>query len=458
MPVRDVFDNISPVDYRYYDEEAESYLSENAFTRYKLRVEFALAKAQHRRGMCPDDTLEEIRKACEKVTTEEVYTEENRIKHDIRALVNMIRRLVSNKAKPFVHLSATSFDISDTANAARYKDVITNVLIPNLIKLEEALIKIALRESETPQVGRTHGQHAVPITFGFAIAEYVSRLGNSIEKLEELTTEIPGKFSGAVGAYNASSLFFDDPEAFEAEVLAELGLKPAEHSTQIVPPEALLRVFCEITIATGVLANLSDDIRNLQRTEIGEVGEAFEEGQVGSSTLAQKQNPINVENSKSMWKIVMPRIITMFMDQISDHQRDLTNSASARTYGETIGYAVAIAKRLTRTMSKLEVHHDNMKRNLAMQRGLIAAEPLYIILAAQGHPDAHEKVRVLTLEARKTNAPLERVALADPELADYISNMTPQQRQILPDPSQYTGIAASKAKSVALRWKQKFGL
>ncbi len=458
MKTRDQFDSLSPVDYRYWDEEVAKYLSENGFTRYKLLVELALVRALHRRGICPEVAVKEVETACGRVTAAEVYKEEDRIRHDIRALVNCIRAEVSDVAKPYVHMTATSFDIVDPANAARYKDAIEKVLVPSLTKLEGVLIATTLREVETVQVGRTHGQHAVPITFGFALAGYVSRLGNSIEKLSTLAKELPGKFSGAVGAYNASSLFFNDPESFEAEVLAELGLIAAEHSTQIVPPEALTRLFCEVTIVAGIFANLSDDMRNLQRTEIGEVGEEFEAAQVGSSTMPQKRNPINFENAKSCWKIVAPRILTVFMDQISEHQRDLTNSASARTYGEIVAYVVSIAKRLTRTMKKLTVDRVNLERNLAMQKGLVVAEPLYIILAALGHPDAHEKVRMLTLQAQHEVRPLEEVVFGDVEIQGYLKRMTPYQRQIISNPSLYTGIAAKKAKVVAERWQQKLNL
>ncbi len=458
MKTRDQFDSLSPVDYRYWDEEVAEHLSENGFTRYKLLVELALVKVLYRRGICPGTVVKEVETACGQVTTAEVYEEEDRIRHDIRALVNRIRAKVSDNAKPFVHMTATSYDIIDSANAVRYKEVAEKVLIPRLAKLEEVLIDITIREADTVQVGSTHGQHAVPITFGFAVAEYVSRLGGSITALKELANILPGKFSGAVGAYNASSLFFKDPEEFEAEILAHLRLLPAEHSTQIVPPEALTRFLCEVTITAGILANLADDMRNLQRTEIGEVGEEFEAEQVGSSTMPQKQNPINFENAKSCWKIVAPRIMTVFMDQISDHQRDLTNSASARTYGEVIAYVVSTAKRLTRTMNKLRINRVNLDRNLAIQKGLVVAEPLYIILAGLGHPDAHEKVRALTLQAQRETRPLEEVVAGDMEMIEYLEKMTPYQCQILSNPSLYTGIAAKKAKAVAEKWKQKLEL
>jgi adenylosuccinate lyase len=461
VKTHDRFDSLSPVDYRYWDPEVAKYLSENGFTRYKLLVELALVRVLHARGICPEIAVQEVEAACNQVTTAEVYEEEDRIRHDIRALVNRICERISKDFRRFVHWTATSFDTVDSANAARYRDAIEKVLVPSLTELEGVLIATALREAETVQVGRTHGQHAVPITFGFALAGYVSRLGGSIEALSAFASKLPGKFSGAVGAYNASSLFFADPEGFEAEVLAELGLAPAEISTQIVPPEALTRLFCEVTIAAGILANLSDDMRNLQRPEIGEVGEEFGAAQVGSSTMPQKRNPINFENAKSLWKIIVARILTVFLDQISEHQRDLTNSASARTYGETVAYVVSTAKRLTRTMKKLTVDRANLERNLKLTKDFMAAEPLYIILAALGHPDAHEKVRTLTLQAQRENRTLHDVMVKDREdgeLFSYFERMTPQQKEILLNPTLYTGIAAKKAKAVAERWKQKLGL
>jgi adenylosuccinate lyase len=456
MNSRSPFDSIAPVDYRYFDEEVAQYLSDSAYTHYKLQVELSLVKALAKRGICPPKALKEIEKACASVTPEEAYAEEEKTRHDIRALVNCIRAKVSDSAKPYVHMTATSYDIIDTANAARFRDVTLKVLVPALTELEKTLIGIAEREAETVQVGRTHGQHAVPITFGYAIAGYVSRVGQSILALEELAKGLRGKFSGAVGAYNASSLFFDDPEGFEKDVLAEMALEPVESATQVTQPEPMARLLAEVTIAAGIMANLSDDMRHLQRTEIGEIGEEFEKDQVGSSTMPQKRNPINFENAKSLWKIIVPRIVTVFMDQISEHQRDLTNSASGRTYGETIAYTVSMAKRLTKTMEKISVDKARLEANLALQKGMIAAEPLYILLASMGHPDAHEKVRSLTLEAQKAGKFLEDVAMADAEMMPYFSRMTDTQKGILKNPGSYTGVAGKKAKKIVTVWKKKF--
>ena len=407
-----LFDTISPFDFRYYGrnrkifEKLQPYLTESAFVKYALKVESALTRVLAKNKVCSLKVADEVERACKQVTPEEVYAEEDRIKHNMRALANSIRNRVSEEAKPFVHFTSTSYDIIATADALRYKAFTNEVLLPELIKLENTLINIALREKDTIQIGRTHGQHAEPITFGFAIAQYVSRLGASILKIRRAANNLRGKMAGAVGAYNASSLFFEEPVKFEEQVMNELGLKASPISTQIVEPEFLVSYQNSIVSAFGVIADLADDMRHLQRNEIGEVGEYFEAKQVGSSTMPQKRNPINFENVKSMWKAIMPRMMTAYMDQLSEHQRDLTNSASMRFIPEILaGFYVSIV-RLEKIMSYLVVDKVNMQRNFNMNKQMIVAEPLYILLAAQGHPDAHEYAREMTLKSQLEKTPL----------------------------------------------------
>ncbi|MCX6799431.1 MAG: adenylosuccinate lyase [Candidatus Diapherotrites archaeon] len=449
------FDCISPLDYRYGSEKFTKFLSEEARIRYQARVEAALAKALAKRGVCSEKDAAEIGAACERVTAEEVYAEEERIKHDVRALANCIRAKVSEKAKPFVHFGATSYDIVDTASALRYKEATEQVVLPALLELERAWIEIALREKNTLQIGRTHGQHAEPITFGFAMAEFVNRLGNRIKAIESAKNSLEGKFSGAVGAYNATSMIIPDPLALEKEIMRELGLKPAMHSTQIVPPESLQDLLHALTSAFCVLANFSDDMRNLQRTEIAEVAEQFGEKQVGSSTMPHKRNPINFENVKSLWKQFMPRMQTVYLDSISEHQRDLTNSASARFLPEVFAGLATSAERLAKVCKKLVVDEKNMRTNFEKTKGSIAAEPLYIILAMHGHPDAHEAVRQLTLEAEKTGKPLGEALEESEEMQPYIEKLSVSQRTLLNHPEIYTGKAAEKTEQVCLHWKKE---
>ncbi|HOS95195.1 MAG TPA: lyase family protein, partial [Armatimonadota bacterium] len=295
------------------------------------------------------------------------------------------------------------------------------------------------------------------ITFGFALAEYVSRLGERIEAIQGAAANLRGKISGAVGAYNASSLLIDDPAAFEEEVLAELGLRPAWHSTQIVAPEHVTDYMHTLTSCFSVLAALADDMRHLQRTEISEVGEAFEASQVGSSTMPHKRNPWNFENVKSLYKAFMPRMVSVYLDQLSEHQRDLTNSATNRFLPETIVGLMNASERLRRIMSRLVVDGEQMRANLELTAGMCLAEPLYILLAAQGHPDAHEAVRRLTLEAERTGRRLWDVA-AESDIGPYLDRMTPAQRAVLQDPALYQGIAALRVDAICDHYAERLGL
>jgi len=456
-----IFDNISPLDFRYYGrnedifQKLQPYLSENAMIKYMAKVEAALAKTLAKHNICSNKIADEVEKASKKITAEEVYIEEDKLKHNVRALVNCIRNKVSDEAKPFIHFTATSHDIIATADSLRYKEFTNNVLIPAFIDFEKTLIDLALREKDAIQVGRTHGQHAVPITFGFAVAQYVSRFGNSILKIRKAGNNLRGKIAGAVGSYNASSLFFQNPEKFESEVLEELNIKPSPISTQIPEAEFIVDYINVIIESFGILANLSDDMRNLQRSEIAEVGEIFTSKQVGSSTMPQKRNPINFENVKSLWKEFLPRVLTVYMDQISEHQRDLTNSASSRFIPEILAALYISVIRLNKTMKSLNVDKENLRKNFEMNKGLIVAEPLYILLAAYNHPDAHETVKQLTLKAQKEKKPLQEIIKKEKSLQPYLKKFTKEQLRIIENPENYTGIASKKTEKVCGFWKKE---
>ena len=455
------FDNISPIDFRYYGnnqklfDKVNSYLSEKAFINYFAKVELALVTVLYRKNLINQEILDEIEKSCNEVTSEEVYEEESKIKHNVRALVNCIRKKVSDEAKPYIHLTATSHDIICTAESLRLKDVVFDVILPELLTLHEILSNLAIREKSTLQIGRTHGQHAVPITFGYAIAEYVARLGEQILKIKNNAYNLRGKLSGAVGAYNASSLLFDDPFEFEREVLAELKLKPATHSTQVLSPEFILDLTHSIISCYGILANLSDDMRHLQRSEILEVAEEFGKDQVGSSTMPHKRNPINFENVKSMWKVTMPKMFTLYSDQISEHQRDLTNSASSRFIPEIYVCFLESVLRLNKQMSKLIVDKKHIQENFDLNKNMIIAEPLYILLAYHNHPDAHEIIRKLTLQSQNENIPLPNLVLSSDELKPYIEKLTEKQREIISNPEKYIGKSIEKVDFILNYWKER---
>ena len=393
----DRFDCVSPLDFRYYDDKLraifDDYLTESARVRSEAMVEAATTRVLARMGVCSEAVADEVAHAAEVVSPAEVAEEEARIHHNIRALVNSMKKHVSDEAKPYIHFTLTSFDVIDSATAWRFKNAALKGLLPLLEELEGVLIGLARREAETLQVGRTHGR-----------------------------------------------------------------LTPSPASTQVVEAEFVTDVMHPLTSCFSVLANLADDMRHLQRTEISEVAEAFEAEQVGSSTMPHKRNPWNFENVKSMWKLFMPRMITVYSDQISEHQRDLSNSASQRFLPEVIVGLANSVMRLTKIMGRLVTDSERMRENLRMTEGMIGAEPAYILLAAHGHPDAHEAVRKLTLQAQETGRPLGELLQGSEELAEYWAQITDRQRQIILDPAQYTGIAARKTRLLCDMWEERLGL
>ncbi|QEN07680.1 adenylosuccinate lyase [Oceanispirochaeta crateris] len=465
MENRSIYRNISPLDHRYYQSNKELFealsntLSEEATVAYCVKAEMALLKTHIQLQNLGDqsliDSLDDIEKT---ITPEEVYKEEEKTQHNIRALVNVINKKVPEKLKPWVHMGATSVDMLDTANSMRMRDVTRNTILPLLLELEEELIKMAEAEAETPQVGRTHGQHAVPVTLGFALAEYVSRLGQSIREMERLSSNLRGKLAGAVGGYNATSMITADPLEMEKIYLKFLGLKPSEYSTQMVEPEYLLRLLLEYNTAFGIIANLADDLRHLQRSEIDEVREFFSATQVGSSTMPQKRNPWNCEHVKSLWKAFAPRVMSFYMDQISEHQRDLSNSASARFQADFIAGFAAATSRMKKIMAGMTVNKPQLTRNLTVQGDFVLAEPTYILLAMSGVNGAHEIVRNITLSCEKTGKTIMEVLQTEqPESWTRIKVQLKKvsgldAENFYSDPSLYRGKTAEKTRSLCSQY------
>jgi adenylosuccinate lyase len=480
MESRTIFRNLSPLDHRYSISEPAVFdalvpwLSEEASISACVKAEIALVIAHlTMRGQLTPDLKGALEFVTLMIDPAEVYAEEEKTRHNIRALVNVLKKKVPPETAPLIHLGATSVDILDTSISFRMRGVTREVALPLLKQLEKLLCDFVEREAETPQVGRTHGQHAVPITVGFALAEYVSRLGKSIIEIERLSGELKGKLAGAVGAYNATSMIVRDPEELERVYLAELGLLPSEHSTQLVEPEYLLRLLLEYNVAFGIIANLADDLRNLQRSEIGELREAFGAEQVGSSTMPQKRNPWNSEHVKSLWKTFMPRVTTFFMDQISEHQRDLSNSASQRFVAEYIsGFCLAVS-RMAGVVEGLSTDRERLMANLRGDTtggivGGVFAEPAYILLAESGVSDAHEVIRKITLAAEqeglsfaealaKEPAVLERIGRQMAALGISPSPSTQDTLAFFAKPELYCGLAVKKARELAAKYRSMLG-
>ncbi len=430
---------IHPTDQRYLVKELIPFFSEEGYLEYKLRVEKAYVSALNKIGVCPDEITEEI--ITQTVTADEVKQKEAILKHDIRALVEVLRDKISNPAKPYVHLGLTSYDVVNTAQALLIKNATKKVVLPNLVKLELELIRFAREEKNTLQIGRTHGQHAEPTTFGKEIAVFVDRIGHAIIRIKNASDGLKGKLSGAVGS-KASFSLIHDPGELESIFMKELGLNAASITTQRLPPEELTNYMCQITITFGAIADLANDLRHLQRSEIGEVAEYFEKKQVGSSTMPQKRNPINLENIISQYRAVMPHIITALLNIESEHQRDLRDSASTRyILPEVLNAFVHSINRLIQVIKTLKVDRGRMKENLKLNREFYLAEPAYIQLALQGDPQAYDKVRELTLKAQKENRPLSDLLPTD--LLEIIGD--------------YTGTCKEQVDEITTYWEDKIG-
>jgi adenylosuccinate lyase len=448
-------DGLDPLDNRYFDTEVSRFLSLRARIAYQAYVEAMLTETYADYGLAPKEVAAEVAKAAKSVTAEQVTEEENTTKHDVKALVNVMASKVSGQAKPFIHKAATSYDIVSTAQSTQYKDVTNLVIVPRLVKLEQTLIKKALLYAENVQIGRTHGQHALPITFGFALSEYVSRLGQSIVALKALANELTGKFSGAVGAYNGQSLFIEDVFKFEKSFLAKIGLTPAEYSNQIVPPEPSLRLIDELVITAGIMANLATDMRHLQRSEIAEIKEQFDKKQIGSSTMAHKRNPISFENVVSLYKQTLAQLLNANLNSVSEHQRDLTDSASSRFYPIIFASIAEMAKRLNDAIGKIEIDKEAMERNLNSSQGAIAAEPLYLLLAKYGVENAHEKAKVIAHQAIDNQLSFVD-AIKKSELGIYWDKMTRSEQQIIANPeTNYVGLSTEKTLAICQNWQKQ---
>lgn len=454
------FAMLSPLDHRYYFankslfDSLALFFSESAVIKYNIQVELALLSSIAPFCNISSTLLSQAISQSEKIRPEEVLEEEENTKHNIRAVVNVLKRHVPEKIAQYIHIGATSFDISDTAASLRLKHATNRVILPLLLKVQKKLIQLAKTHIDIPQVGRTHGQFAVPITVGHTFAEYISRLGNSILQIEQLSQLLTGKLSGAVGSYNALSLITSDPLRLEQTHLKSLGLLASEFSNQVSAPEPALRLLLEYNVAFGIIANLADDLRNLQRSEIGEVSEYFDESQqVGSSTMPQKRNPWNSEHIKSLYKVYCPRIITFYLDQITEHQRDLTNSASQRFIAEYLAGFVAASNRTLSVLKGLQLNITQLNNNLELAGDSILSEAAYILLALSGYVNAHEIVRKASIRMKKTPCSIIEALGDNSELWQHLETQLhhlnyPPAKDFFSSATNYIGKAVERSMQI----------
>lgn len=409
-------DPVCPLDYRYGRKELKEIFGETKRLQYLLDVEAALARAHANVGNIPKSAADEItKKASTKfVKVDRVNKIELETKHDIMAVTRALAEKCSGNAGKYIHLGATSYDIVDTSNALQFAES-TEFIRKELKNLRNTLVSLAKKHKKTIMVGRTHGQHTIPITFGLKMAGYAIEVDRHLERLFECKSRLlVGKLSGAVGTGAALG-----PKALkiQEEMLKELKLGVEDVSTQIVCRDRyneLLGVLCNISVS---MEKFATEIRNLQRDEIGEVAEAFEaKKQVGSSTMPHKRNPITCEQICGLARVVRGFIIPTYENAIQWHERDLCNSSAERfIIPHSIILTDWIIYKTNSVFKNIKVFPDRMKKNMEISKGLPMAESLMTTLIdkGMGRGDAHELMRKTSLKAAKDGKTLKETFIQE---------------------------------------------
>ena len=386
---------VSPIDYRYGRDEAKEIWSRNGRHSRLLEVERALVWAHCKMGKVSAEHYDKIADISDPgiVTAERVDELEKETKHDIMALTKAMAE-VAGDAGWCIHLGATSNDIVDSAVALQIRDSIRLQRI-TMTELLRVLCDISERYRDTVMLGRTHGQAAVPITFGLKVAVWVDEFRRHLVRLDEMEKRcITGKFLGAVGTGAALG-----PSALELQqlIMSELGLEIPVATTQVVGRDRYIEWVGWMANVSSSIEKVLQEIRNLQRTEIGEVAEAFDvKKQVGSSTMAHKKNPITSENACGLARIIRSMIMPSYENALLWHERDLANSSSERfTLSHSMILLDDIIVKCTSVMKNLVINREQMKINLENQRGLIMAEKVMLELVDRGvsRDVAHEILR-----------------------------------------------------------------
>jgi adenylosuccinate lyase len=400
----------SPLDGRYQEILPHS-LSEEAWLQAQVKVEAEWLLELQARGFIKEAlSSEKLDAVLKDLSQEEITVIERSTQHATRALVeaiaNRLKKAGLVETARWVHVGLTSFDTVDTAQRYRLKSFVQKDFLPELQNFQKELARWAQLHSKTPQVGRTHGQWAVPSIFGLLFSESLDRLLDQMPRLRSSIAELRGQASGAVGGYQATSLLVEDPLELEMTFLRRLGLKPSYASSQILPPEDIFNLASDLFVVASVTAKLANDLRHLARSEIAEIAEGMSPGQVGSSTMPQKRNPWNFEHVCSLYKVLQSKFFLLQMDMVTEHQRDLTNSASGRFYMEYFSVLYLMLKRMNKVLPRMESFPENMQKNLDRAGASVLAEALYVGMTSRGVDDAHSKVREGSRESEATGKDL----------------------------------------------------
>jgi adenylosuccinate lyase len=407
---------ILPIDTgRYGTPEMKHVFEEETRVQKMLDVEAALAWAHAEVGDISKKDAEKIMSTAllKHVKLSRVKEIEREIKHDTAALVRALAE-ACGPSGACVHLGATSYDIVDTAIALQLKDAL-ELIEKKLSDLERLLMDKALQYKGTLMMGRTHGQHALPITLGFKFAVWMREISRNIERLRQCQDRVlVGKMSGAVGTQAGLG-----PHAIKIQelVMQRLGIKAADISTQIVSRDRLAELVCVLAIVASSLDNYATEIRELQRPEIGELFEAFEvKKQVGSSTMPHKHNPELCERVCGLARIVRSLVLSALEDVVTWHERDLTQSSTERfVIPEACILVDYMLFLMTNIVGNLRVDEERMLKNIELTEGRTMSESVMIALTRKGmdRQQVHELLRKLAVKSEVERRSFKEVLLED---------------------------------------------
>ncbi len=442
----DSSDLFCPLEFRYGRAAVRDLFSRGARLERALRVEAALAATESELGMIPKDAGAAIARVAdlEHVPVAKVDELEATLRHDVMAMTRALADAAGASGR-WVHYGATSADITDSALALELQESV-RVLRGDLTALARALAHLAREHRATPEIGRTHGQHGIPISFGFKMAVGAAEVVRHRQRLDEILPRLAvGKMAGAVGT---AAGFGDRAEAVEEGVMRRLGIRADEAPMQLVGRDRVAEFVNWMALVASTAERLATEVRNLQRTEIAEVAEPFDEAhQVGSSTMAQKRNPIVSENITSLARLVRAFAPVPMENMVQWHERDLANSANERI---VVPHAIVLTDdllvKLEEVLRGLKVDSGRMAEEVARSAGGAFGESLVLALTAKGlaRSDAHEVVRQLTRNPMSPPSLLER-ARADPVVTKHL---TAEEIGAFLDPSSYVRAAMAKTDRI----------
>src|SRR5437870_3322150 len=396
---------------RYTRPEMGRIWSEESKYQAWLRVELAVCEAYARRGRVPAEALARIRQKA-RVDIARILAIQDRVKHEMIALLTSLEEQVGEDSR-FIHIGLTTSDVWDTATALQLRDA-ADLLIAGQERLQKALGELAVRHKDTLTIGRTHGVHAEPTSFGLKVAVWYTEAARNLERLRRARATIAvGKLSGAVGNFAHV-----EPD-LEAEVCRELALDAAPVSTQIVQRDRHAEFCAMLAVAAASLEKIALEVRGLQRTEVLEAQEPFGEGQKGSSSMPHKRNPELAERICGLARLVRTNALAALENVALWHERDISHSSVERVILPDSTILVDyMLHRMTGIIEGLQVYPERMKENMERSYGLMFSQRVLLKLADTGlaRQHAHDIVQRNAMRAWRERTGFKELLEADPEV------------------------------------------